>query len=170
MKIKDRPEYTRKGQVLTFPPDTKVSEAVNIMSERNIGSTVVVNPDGTPCGIVTERDLMRRVLAKGADMSSITLKDIMTADLKLAKPDDDLTEWLRQMSNDRFRHLPIVDTEGKVVNIMSQGDFVSYTWPLVVERVKDKAKSALFSYRQLAMIIGAVMVYTLIMVLIFSSN
>ena len=48
----------------------------------------------------------------------------MTTQVRAAKEDDNLLDWLRIMSNDRFRHLPVVDEEGKVVSMMSQGDFV----------------------------------------------
>ncbi len=53
----------------------------------------------------------------------------MTTDLKVARADDDLLDWLRLMSNERFRHLPVVDDQGVIIGMMSQGDFVSYTWP-----------------------------------------
>ena len=65
----------------------------------------------------------------------------MTKDLKLAKVDDNLLDWLRQMSNDRFRHLPVVDDAGKLIGLMSQGDFVSYTWPELINRVKEQARA-----------------------------
>jgi signal-transduction protein with cAMP-binding, CBS, and nucleotidyltransferase domain len=102
---------------------------------------VIVNPDNKPLGIVTERDFMRRLLCKGLDQNKTKLSAIMTSDLRLAKADDDLLDWLRQMSNDRFRHLPVVDDDGTLIGLMSQGDFVSYTWPQLLSRVKEQAKA-----------------------------
>ena len=107
MQIKDRPEYTRKASVMTFTPDETVMTAVQAMSEKNYGAAVVISPDRKPIGIVTERDFMRRLLSKGLDPNTTPVSAIMTSDLKLAKGDDNLVDWLRQMSNDRFRHLPL---------------------------------------------------------------
>ncbi|MFC4292360.1 CBS domain-containing protein [Sphingorhabdus arenilitoris] len=141
MQIKDRPEFNRKGTVLTFSPEQDVFTAVQAMSEKNYGAAVVVSPDNKPLGIVTERDFMRRLINKGLDPKKTALSAIMTSDLRLARGDDDLLDWLRQMSNDRFRHLPVVDDDGTLIGIMSQGDFVSYTWPELLNRVKEQARA-----------------------------
>lgn len=141
MQIKDRPEYARKGAVLSMLAGTTVAEAAEAMSERNFGAVVVVSSDDQPVGIVTERDFMRRLLAKGLDPARTRLGDIMTSDLKVAKPEDELIGWLRQMSNDRFRHVPVVGTDGRVITMMSQGDFVSYTWPELLSRLTEQAKA-----------------------------
>ena len=68
------------------------------------------------------------------------LKDIMTSPVKVADKDDEMVIWLRQMSNERFRHVPVVDKSGKLINIMSQGDFVSYSWPNLMYQVKEMTK------------------------------
>lgn len=141
MQIKDRPEYGRKGVVLTMLADASVASAVKEMSAKNYGAVVIVAPDDQPIGIVTERDFMRRLLAHGLDPQRTTLGEIMTSDLKTAKPEDDLLGWLRQMSNDRFRHVPVVGPDGRVVAMMSQGDFVSYTWPELLSRLTEQAKA-----------------------------
>ena len=141
MQIKDRPEFSRKAAVMTFSPDQDVFTAIQAMSEKNYGAAVVISPDQKPLGIVTERDFMRRLLNVGLDPKTTPLSAIMTSDLKLARGDDDLLDWLRQMSNDRFRHLPVVDDNGTLIGIMSQGDFVSYTWPELLNRLKEQARA-----------------------------
>ena len=141
MQIKDRPEFNRKAAVMTFFPEEMVMTAVQAMSDKNYGAAVVISPDRKPLGIVTERDFMRRLLNQGLDPNTTPLSAIMTSDLKLARGDDDLIDWLRQMSNDRFRHLPVVDDDGSLIGIMSQGDFVSYTWPELLNRVKEHARA-----------------------------
>ncbi len=141
MKIKDRPEFSSKSVVMTFGPNDSAYSAIKAMSEKNYGAAVVISPDRKPLGIVTERDFMRRLLNKDLDQKKTKLSAIMTSDLKLAKADDDLLDWLRQMSNERFRHLPVVDDDGVLIGIMSQGDFVSYTWPELIGRVKEQARA-----------------------------
>ena len=141
MKIKDRPEFRSKSAVLSFAPNDTVFAAVQAMSEKNYGAVVVVNPELKPVGIVTERDFMRRLLNKALDPKTTLLSEIMTTDVKVARADDDLLDWLRQMSNDRFRHLPVIDDDGVVINMMSQGDFVSYTWPQLLSRLSEQARA-----------------------------
>lgn len=142
MKIKDRPEFRSKSQVYMLSPDDTVITAVKVMSERNFGAVMVVDADTKPVGIVTERDFMRRLLNKALDPNVTRLSEIMTTDLKLAKADDDLLDWLQQMSNERFRHLPVVDDDGRVISMMSQGDFVSYTWPQLLSRLGEQARAS----------------------------
>ena len=151
MHIKDRPEYSTKSEVMTFSSETKVIDAVKCMSQKNYGSCVIVDENNMPEGIVTERDLMRRLIAENLDPKTTMLSDIMTRELKVARPQDRIIDWLRLMSNERFRHVPVVDEDGKLVNLMSQGDFVSYTWPQL----------HLGNNYQLYYVLGAFMIYSL---------
>ena len=168
MKIKDRPEFRSKAAVLTFGPKALVSEAVAIMSERNYGAAVIVSPDRKPLGIVTERDFMRRLLNKRMDPDQTTLDQIMTTDLKMARADDDLLDWLRLMSNERFRHLPVVDDQGIIISMMSQGDFVSYTWPELMGRLKEQARATFDVSPSIVLMIAGVAVFAASVVTIFT--
>ena len=168
MKIKDRPEFRSKAAVLTFGPKALVSEAVAIMSERNYGAAVIVSPDRKPLGIVTERDFMRRLLNKRLDPDKTTLDQIMTTDLKMARADDDLLDWLRLMSNERFRHLPVVDDQGIIISMMSQGDFVSYTWPELMGRLKEQARATFDVSPSIVLMIAGVAVFAASVVTIFT--
>ena len=171
MRIKDRPEYARKGEVLTMPADASVADAVIVMSEKNYGAVVIVSADSQPLGIVTERDFMRRLLAKGLDPAATSLGDIMTTDLKVARPEDELLEWLRQMSNDRFRHVPVVGEDGRVVTMMSQGDFVSYTWPQLFSRLTEQARATFeLSPSMFAAFGGAVLFFLAVIAMILAIN
>ena len=165
MQIQDRPEYQQKAEVLTMSPDTMVAEAVMIMSKFNYGAMVVVTPDDRPVGIVTERDFMRRLLANKLDQETTPLSAIMTRDLKVAHPEDDLLDWLRQMSNDRFRHVPVVGEDGRVITIMSQGDFVSYTWPELLSRLKVQAKATFDLSPSMFAALGGAILFFLIIIL-----
>lgn len=162
MRIKDRAEYNSKLKPSTLPPSAKVREAISMMSEGNFGSVVIVDPDDKVIGILTERDLMKRLLNENRNPDETACSDIMTSQVRLAKEDDDLLDWLRIMSNERFRHLPVVDDEGKIKNMVSQGDFVSYTWPELIERVKETAKATVSSSYQIVLIILALLAYALL--------
>lgn len=162
-KIKDRPEFKSKSPAMTFAGDIMVDVAIHAMSAKNYGAAVIVDTGNKPVGIVTERDFMRRLLDKGLDPTTTPLSHIMTRDLKIAQPDDNIADWVRQMSNERFRHVPIVDTHGRLVHIMSQGDFVSYTWPQLFAQVKEHAAYTFASKYQLFYISGAIAIYTIAM-------
>lgn len=143
MKIKERLEFATKPPVVTFRSEEKVTVAIESMAQRNIGSVVIVDDNMKVHGIVTERDLVRRLLGEKRDLDSTKLSDIMTTDPRTAHEDDDVVDLLRLMSNERFRHLPIVDESGRLISILSQGDFVAYTWPELLLLVRKKAKETL---------------------------
>ena len=168
MKIKDRPEFQSKAQFFSLGPDDKVSVAIKTMSAMNIGSVIILDTDKKVLGIVTERDLLRRLLSVGLDPSKTPLSAIMTKDVKTASVDDQVIDWLRQMSNERFRHLPVVDSNGRLINMLSQGDFVSYTWPELLLNLREKAGETMRTTGSpVPLLIGGFMVYTLAMLLVF---
>ena len=132
------------------------------MTKDNFGSVVITDKQSKVRGIVTERDLMKKLLFKSMNPKTTKLKDIMTSPVKVADKDDEMVIWLRQMSNERFRHVPVVDKSGKLINIMSQGDFVSYSWPNLMYQVKEMTKENYFKANQVVLIILSLLVYTLI--------
>jgi CBS domain-containing protein len=164
MKIEDRLEFKNKAPVYTLAPDAMVATAIKAMSEKNYGAVVVVDKESKPVGIVTERDFMRRLLNEGRDPAKTKLSEIMTTNLKLAKGDDNLIEWLQQMSNERFRHLPVVDDHGVLINMMSQGDFVSYTWPQLINRVVEQARASFEVNPSIYAAIGAGVLFMLVII------
>ncbi len=168
MRLKDRPEFASKPKPLTFAATATVREAANEMSRLNYGSVFVVDGEERVEGVVTERDLLRRVISEGRDPETTPLADIMTADPRVAKEDDDLLEWLRIMSNERFRRLPVVDNDGRIKVVFTQGDFVSYTWPDLMYQVRQYAKAQLASNFPLVLIAGGIALYTILMAVIFS--
>ncbi|WP_292287025.1 CBS domain-containing protein [Marivita sp.] len=169
MSLKDRPEFASKPKPLCFPPTASVAEAVTEMSAKNFGSVVVVDDDQKVIGIATERDVMKKLVNVGKDAKTTTLADIMTRDPKLAKATDDVVDWLRIMSNERFRRLPVVDDEGRIEVIFTQGDFVSYTWPDLLYQAKELAKASVGRNYPIWLIGGGVMLYSLLMIIVVSS-
>lgn len=162
MKIKDLENLANKGKPFNLSPENNVSDALQIMCEENIGSIIITNSDNTIAGIVTERDIVTRVLGKNKNLNSTKLSDIMSTKIRVAKENDQLIDWLRVMSNDHFRHLPIVDKDNKLISIMSQGDFVAYTWPDLNEQFKRDLKGRLGWSLQVGLILFAIVTLYLI--------
>jgi CBS domain-containing protein len=166
MRLKDRPEFASKPKPLTFPRTATVSDAVARMSELDFGSVIIVDGDGRVEGVVTERDVMKRLVNQRRDPATTTLGEIMTSNPRVAKSDDDLLDWLRIMSNERFRRLPVVDGDGRILAVMTQGDFVSYTWPDLIYQTRQIVKATVFKNYHLFLIGGGIMVYSLVMILL----
>lgn len=162
MRIKDKPGFDEKPKPITFTPNNTVQEALDRMCEKNIGSIIILADDDTIAGIVTERDMMIRVLGAGVDPKTTPLSQIMTKNVQVAHENDELVDWIRTMSNERFRHLPIVNDQGQLVGLMSQGDLLAYTWPDIYESVKLNMKGRMSKPLQLLIVVFALMTLSLV--------
>lgn len=158
MRIKDKLDYNRKSKPFTLTADAFVKEALDEMCDKNFGSVVIVDEEEKVIGIVTERDMMRRVLHKGLDPKITAIKEVMSTTIRTANENDTLVDWIRIMSTERFRHLPIVDDHGTLIGMMSQGDFVSHTWPDLFEHLRRTVKERLGMPLQLMMIVVSLVI------------
>ena len=165
MKITDIPEYKDKEKLLALEENTMVSEAAKLMKENNYGATVVLN-EGKLSGIFTERDLLVKIVAEGKDYNKLKLKDVMTKDVKTAKENDEVMASVRRMSNGKFRHLPIMDDNDRVVGMISQGDFVAATWAQLFFRLKEQTKASFISYTQLWILAICILLYVTVLLFI----
>lgn len=168
-RLMDRPEYASKKVPLVCLPSTNVFEAVTNMSEKNYGSVIVVDDDKKVVGVVTERDVMNKLVAKELDARTTKVSDIMTPDPRVARETDDMIDWLRIMSNERFRRLPVVDENGQVKAVFTQGDFVSYTWPDLMYQMKSIATATVTKNWPIVLVGGGIALYSLIMVVVLNT-
>ena len=141
-RLVDRPEFKTKPKPVTFLGKEKVSQAIAVMADKNYGSVVIVDSKDKVVGIVTERDIVKKLVNNNMSPKTTKLEDIMTLNPRVANENDDVVDWLRIMSNDRFRRLPVVDADGKIKVIFTQGDFVSYTWPDLIFQASQLAKAS----------------------------
>ena len=163
-RLKDRPEFYNKPKPITFLKTDKVYTAVSIMAENNYGSVVIVDKNQKVIGIVTERDIVKKIVQKGLSAKSTSLEKIMTANPSVANENDDIVDWLRIMSNDRFRRLPVVDSDGKIKVIFTQGDFVSYTWPDLIFQASQMAKASFLKGFSVYGLIIMLLIYTIVII------
>ena len=141
-RLIDRPEFKTKPKPITFLATDKVSEAVTVMSEKNYGSVIIVDKQEKVIGVVTERDIVKKLVNAGLSPKNTKLEKIMTKNPRVANENDNVVDWLRIMSNDRFRRLPVVDEKNKIKVIFTQGDFVSFTWPDLIYQASQLAKAS----------------------------
>jgi CBS domain-containing protein len=113
---------TKGSSIVTIPPDLTVREAIALLLDHNIGSLPVVEGAGKLIGIITERDIIR-ALAKDETIFADPVEQFMTRDVITGLPQDDLESVANTMTEQRFRHLPIMEGN-KLVGIVSIGDVV----------------------------------------------
>ena len=123
MKVKNL--LAKKGTgVETIGPDNTVFEALCVLKLKRIGSLVVM--DGSKVvGIVTERDILNECFERSESLRQTKIKDIMTKNIIIGIPDDTLNYVMGVMTQNRIRHLPIIEDE-RLVGIVSIGDVVKY--------------------------------------------
>ncbi|MEU0879742.1 CBS domain-containing protein [Lentzea sp. NPDC005914] len=113
---------TKGSAVATIDPDASVAELLRTLAEHNVGAIVVVGKSGV-AGIVSERDVVRRLHEVGADLLSSPVSAIMTADVFTCSPSDTVDSLTVVMTERRFRHVPVL-SDGQLVGIVSIGDVV----------------------------------------------
>ncbi|MBI2860629.1 MAG: CBS domain-containing protein [Chloroflexi bacterium] len=121
MKIKDLLKL-KDRKVVTVGPEDTVLAAVRKLVEHDRGSLPVCHDTGELAGIITERDIVRKCFGH-ADMASMKVEDVMTRQVAVGFPDDDLDYAISVMKQKRIRHLPIVENEA-VTGMISMRDLL----------------------------------------------
>ena len=122
MQVKDLIKL--KTSPITVQPGQTIQEAMKLLIDNKIGSLVVVEDSGNPIGIITERDIFNLAYSKSTDLMQLKVNDYMTSDLVIGVPDDDLGYIAQIITQNRIRHIPIIDNEKKLCGIISIGDIV----------------------------------------------
>jgi CBS domain-containing protein len=112
------------AEVVTVSPTDTVFEAIEALVKHNIGSLVVTASNGTVVGIISERDILRESSQRCDRLKETEVGEVMTRDVIIGVPDDDLNYVMGIMTKNRIRHLPILDESG-LVGIISIGDVVN---------------------------------------------
>jgi CBS domain-containing protein len=109
--------------VATIQPDATISDLVAMLAEHSVGALVVSADGRTITGIVSERDVVR-AMTHGADVLSRPVASIMTTHVFCASPDGHVDELMHLMTDKRVRHIPVTDSDGVLLGIVSIGDVV----------------------------------------------
>lgn len=122
MKINDVIHAKAKQAVVTIAPDATVRELIALLAEHNVGALVVSEDGEQVSGIVSERDIVRRLHTDDAVLDTL-VSQIMTAEVRTCAGDDRLTDLMQTMTEHRIRHVPVV-ADGRLTGIISIGDVV----------------------------------------------
>jgi CBS domain-containing protein len=109
--------------VATVRPEETVAEVVSVLTRRRIGAAPVIDERGRLAGIISERDVMHGIATHGNRVLALSARDLMTREVQTCAPDDEIVELMETMTNQRIRHLPVVQ-DGSLIGIVSIGDVV----------------------------------------------
>ncbi len=124
--------------VVTLDEDATSNKVAHIMDENELGCVIVTNKAGNPVGILTERDLVIRVLAKNLKPDAIKAKEIMTSPLVTIEPDATVSEAARRMSRLNIRRLGVT-YKGNLVGLVSSKDILA-VMPELIEMIQERSR------------------------------
>ncbi len=127
---------TKGTDVATTRPDATLADVAQVLSEKKIGALVVSADGATVDGIVSERDIVRKIAEHGAAALNMSIGDAMTRDVVTCTRKDSLQDLMSTMSGRRIRHLPVVE-DGQLCGMVSIGDVVK----LRLEEVESEAEA-----------------------------
>lgn len=124
--------------VVTLAEDATSNKVATLMDENDLGCVIVTNKAGKPIGIITERDLVIRVLAKNLMPDAVNAKEIMTSPLVTIQPDATISEAARRMSRLDIRRLGVV-YKGNLVGLISSKDILG-VMPELIELIQERTR------------------------------
>lgn len=113
------------GDIFSLPSDATVYSAIELMADKRVGALLVVD-EGRLVGVISERDYARKVILMGRSSKDTFVREIMTPDPVTIRCNTTVDHAMRTMTENRFRHLPIVDSQGLVAGVLSIGDVVNW--------------------------------------------
>ena len=134
MLVKD----VMSSPVVTTDEEAPSNKIANIMAENNLGCIIVTNKDGKPLGIITQRDLVTRVMTKNLKPGELKAKDIMTEPLATIEPEATISDAARRMSRLDIRRLGVI-YKGDLIGLISSKDVLS-VMPELLETIQEKAR------------------------------
>jgi CBS domain-containing protein len=113
------------GDIFSLSSDATVYSAIELMADKHVGALLVVD-DGHLVGVISERDYARKVILMGRSSKDTFVREIMTPNPISIRCNTTVDEAMRVMTENHFRHLPVIDSKGMVAGVLSIGDLVNW--------------------------------------------
>jgi len=115
----------KSNEVVSIEPTATLADAARLLAERRIGAVLVLGIEGRVAGILSERDIVRVLAARGAPVLDERVDQVMTRKVFTCSENDTVAQIMEQMTAGKFRHVPVVD-QGRLTGIISIGDVVNH--------------------------------------------
>jgi len=127
-------------KVIVVPFGKTVLDVAKLMKKSCVGSIIVVeDKEGKRAkGIITERDIVYKVLAKGVDPYKSKVEDIMSKPLRVVRPDTTIEDAAKAMRENMVKRLPVVNDDNELIGLLSEGDIMKI-FPVVVDLIEERA-------------------------------
>ncbi len=128
MKVLDRVSMLlrQKGSdVFSIPSDATIYSAIEMMAEKHVGALLVID-NGCLVGVISERDYARKVILKDRSSKDTFVREIMTPSPITVSCNTSVDDAMRIMTDNRIRHLPVINSEGLIAGVLSIGDLVNW--------------------------------------------
>jgi len=122
--------------VISVKENEDLVQVANKMRERRVGAVIVLNRSGNPVGIVTERDIVTRVVADGLDPNMIVASKVMSSPLKMVEPDLELMDAMRMMDRENIRRLGVI-YKGELVGVITDRSIIRLV-PTIMDIMKEQ--------------------------------
>jgi len=123
----------------TVSPETSVLDALTLMAEHNIGALVVLDGEENLAGVISERDVARKIVTVGRIAKETSVREIMSSPVQTVSPEDSVSECMSLMTVGHIRHLPVM-VEGKLAGLVSIGDLVKSLMSNQEQQIREYEK------------------------------
>ncbi|MDN7024634.1 CBS domain-containing protein [Methanoculleus sp. FWC-SCC1] len=113
-----------REEVVVVSSETTATDMARVMESRNVDSVIIVSGENKPLGIVTDRDLAVRIVARGEDPGTVRARDIMSGDLVTFSEGTGIYQAIEQMTRRGIRRMPITGRDGRLVGIITLDDII----------------------------------------------
>lgn len=112
-------------EVVTIEPNASLADAVQLLATKRIGAALILGADRRIAGIISERDIVRALAARGAAVLNEPVSQTMTRRVEICNESESVANIMERMTTGKFRHMPVVD-QGRLVGVVSIGDIVKH--------------------------------------------
>lgn len=127
-------------RVISAPASEQIGEVATLMKKHGIGSIIVTtDKEGKHAvGIITERDIVGKIIAQGKDPYKATADQAMSKPLRVVRPETNLEEAAKAMKKNKIKRLPVVNEKNELIGVLSEGDIMRI-FPAVIDLIEEQA-------------------------------